>query len=223
VIAHVIWDWNGTLLDDADLCVEVMNDVLSRRKLPPLTAQRYADQFRFPVRDYYQELGFDFERESFEIIGTEFITGYESREAQCSLRHDALTTLEGLASRGLSQSVLSASQQARLEKQARRLEVHAHFEALVGLDDHYAAGKIEVGQQWMARSKVDPLRTVLVGDTDHDVEVARALGVQCLLVPSGHQSSERLSRCGVTVLPSLSALLDALPLTSNSAAAPTRR
>ena len=47
---HVIWDWNGTLLDDAVLCVEVMNVVLARRKLPPLTAERYADRFRFPVR-----------------------------------------------------------------------------------------------------------------------------------------------------------------------------
>ena len=95
--------------------------------------------------------------------------------------------------------------------QARRLDVHAHFEALVGLDDHYAAGKIEVGQAWMERSGVDPKVTVLIGDTDHDLEVARALGVQCLLVPSGHQSAERLERCGVDVLPSLSALLERLP------------
>ena len=209
--AHVIWDWNGTLLDDAELCVEVMNDVLARRKLPSLTAQSYADRFRFPVRDYYSDLGFDFERESFEIIGTEFIEGYAARESECSLRGDAVSTLEGLAARGMSQSVLSASQQARLEAQARRLDVHVHFEALVGLDDHYAAGKIEVGRAWMARSEVDPRRTVLVGDTDHDVEVARALGVKCLLVPSGHQSSERLARCGVEVLPDLRSLLDRLP------------
>jgi phosphoglycolate phosphatase len=207
-IAHVIWDWNGTLLDDADLCVEVMNVVLARRSLPPLTAHRYADRFRFPVRDYYADLGFDFERESFELIGTEFIAGYTAREASCGLRAEALATLDGLAARGLRQSVLSASEQQRLENQARRLEVHAHFEALVGLDDHYAAGKIEVGHAWMARSGVDPRRTLLVGDTDHDVEVARALGVRCVLVPSGHQSAERLARCGVTVLPRLSALLD---------------
>ncbi len=210
-VAHVIWDWNGTLLDDAELCVEVMNEVLSRRRLRPITAETYAGAFRFPVREYYRELGFDFEAESFEVIGTEFIAGYSAREASCGLRADALFTLKGLAARGIRQSVLSASQQARLEHQARRLEVHAHFEALVGLDDHYAAGKIEVGLRWMERSGVDPVRTVLVGDTDHDVEVARALGVKCVLVPSGHQSVERLSRCGVEVLSSLSSLLAPSP------------
>jgi phosphoglycolate phosphatase len=209
-IAHVIWDWNGTLLDDAELCVEVMNGVLSRRQLAPITAESYAAAFRFPVRDYYRDLGFDFEREAFEIIGTEFISAYSAGEARCSLRHDARSTLEGVEKLGLSQSVLSASQQARLEHQVKRLEVHAHFEALVGLADNYAAGKIEVGKKWMAKSDVDPDRTVLVGDTDHDVEVARALGVKCLLVPSGHQSTERLARTGAEVLPTLSAMLRVL-------------
>lgn len=208
---HVIWDWNGTLLDDAEVCVEVMNSVLSRRQLAPLTAESYAAAFRFPVREYYRELGFDFDRETFEVIGTEFISGYSAREAACGLRGDALATLQGLASRGVRQSVLSASQQTRLEAQVRRLEVHVHFEALVGLDDHYAAGKVEVGLRWMEKSRVDPSCTVLVGDTDHDVEVARVLGVKCVLVPSGHQSEERLRRCGVEVLPSLSALLQAIP------------
>lgn len=209
-IAHVIWDWNGTLLDDAELCVDVMNGVLAKRKLPPITAERYAHQFRFPVRDYYANLGFDFEREPFEVIGTEFIEGYAAREASCDLRAGARATLEGLAARGLRQSVLSASEQARLEKQARRLDVHAHFEALVGLDDHYAASKVEVGHRWMERSRVDPRLTVLIGDTDHDVEVARALGVQCLLVPSGHQSQARLEQSGVEVLPTLTTLLEVL-------------
>ena len=209
-VAHVIWDWNGTLLDDADLCVSVMNDVLGKRGLPLLTGERYAHQFRFPVREYYRELGFDFDRESFERVGTEFIEGYSAREATCALRIDARVTLERLAARGLRQSVLSASQQGRLEHQARRLEVHAHFEALVGLDDHYAASKVEVGHRWMERSGVNPRLTVLVGDTDHDVEVARALGVHCLLVPSGHQSPARLAKCGVEVLPGLAALLDVL-------------
>lgn len=88
-IAHVIWDWNGTLLDDAELCVEVMNDVLTRRQLAPLTAETYAAAFRFPVREYYRELGFDFERETFEVIGTEFIAGYSAGEARCGLRGDA--------------------------------------------------------------------------------------------------------------------------------------
>jgi phosphoglycolate phosphatase len=206
-VTHVIWDWNGTLLDDAWLCVEVMNDLLDRRGLPRLTPERYAEVFRFPVRDYYRDVGFDFAREPFEVVGTEFIEGYAAREAACALRPEAREVLMGLSARGYTQSVLSASQHHRLVSQAERLGVHSHFEALVGLDDHYAAGKVELGQRWLASSGVSPARAVLVGDTDHDVQVARALGVHCLLVPSGHQHPERWSDSGVRVLEGLHALL----------------
>lgn len=209
-VKHVIWDWNGTLLDDADLCVSVMTQVLTKRGLPALTAERYAACFRFPVREYYRDLGFDFERETFEVVGTEFIEGYAAREAECGLRHGALETLQGIARHCKTQSVLSASQQSRLELQAKRLDVHAHFDALVGLDDHYAHGKVDIGRAWLARSGVDPRTTVLIGDTDHDVEVAQALGVRCLLVPSGHQSPERLRASGAQVLDTLPSLLTEL-------------
>ena len=64
--SHILWDWNGTLLDDAWLCVDVMNSMLTERKLQPLTLQRYRDIFSFPVKDYYLLLGFDFEKEPFE-------------------------------------------------------------------------------------------------------------------------------------------------------------
>ena len=31
---NIIWDWNGTLLDDAWLCVDVMNGMLKEHGLP---------------------------------------------------------------------------------------------------------------------------------------------------------------------------------------------
>lgn len=64
----LIWDWNGTLLNDLQLCVTVMSDMLKGRDLPLLTAERYREVFGFPVKDYYVKLGFNFGIESFEII-----------------------------------------------------------------------------------------------------------------------------------------------------------
>ena len=132
-VRHVIWDWNGTLLDDAWLCVEVMSGLLRARSLPPLDAARYQALFRFPVREYYRALGFDFSRESFEIVGTEFIVGYQARQHECRLQSGAFQALEALVQRGIGCSVLSASQQGRLEEQATRLGVRDRFVALLGL------------------------------------------------------------------------------------------
>ena len=47
---HVIWDWNGTLVDDAWLCVEIINELLARRGLAPITPCKYSAVFGFPLR-----------------------------------------------------------------------------------------------------------------------------------------------------------------------------
>ena len=206
-VRHLIWDWNGTLLDDAWLCVSVMNGLLGARGLPELTSERYQRVFRFPVRAYYAELGFDLEAEPFELVGTEFIDGYQAREHAVDLHPMAREILAAVADAGLDQSVLSASQQHRLEGQARRLSVEGHFGRLVGLEDHYAGGKVAQGRALIAELEVDPDAVLMIGDTDHDAEVARAMGVRCVLVPSGHQAPERLAATGAAVLPGLDALL----------------
>ena len=65
---HIIWDWNGTLLDDVDYCRSIINTILIKNNLPQLSFDRYREVFTFPVQDYYKEAGFDFNKVSFEII-----------------------------------------------------------------------------------------------------------------------------------------------------------
>ncbi|MDP1918488.1 MAG: HAD family hydrolase [Myxococcales bacterium] len=200
---HVIWDWNGTLLDDAWLCVEVMNELLGQHALPPVDARRYEALFRFPVVDYYRELGFDFERTPFEAVGTAFINGYQARQHECRLQPHVHETFDALENRGVTMSVLSASQQSRLEAQARHHDVTERFVRLLGLDHHYADGKLELGRRWMSELNHAADEVLLIGDTDHDLHVAQALGIRCVLVPSGHQSRERLAQTGATLVDSL--------------------
>ncbi|MFW5878837.1 MAG: HAD family hydrolase [Myxococcota bacterium] len=208
-ITHVVWDWNGTLLDDAWLCVEVMSALLQRYGLPPMDLKRYSEVFRFPVRDYYVELGFDFDAAPFEVVGTEFIEGYAAGQHRCRLRERAPQVLSALAGSGISQSVLSASERRRLIEQAGRLGVDSHFQAMIALDDHYAGSKLEVGRLWLEEAGLDPSRVLLVGDTDHDAEVAASLGLGCVLLESGHQSRERLLETGLPVPGCLDELLGA--------------
>ena len=99
---HIIWDWNGTLLDDLDLCVDVMNGLLDRRSLPLLDRARYHRLFDFPVRAYYERLGFDFARDSFEELSVEFISAYDARRWECRLQPGAQTILGSLQAAGLS-------------------------------------------------------------------------------------------------------------------------
>lgn len=75
---HIIWDWNGTLVNDLDYAVSAINRVLSDYRLATISRDHYRNIFRFPVRDYYESLGFDFNRVSFEEVGTRFIENYNA-------------------------------------------------------------------------------------------------------------------------------------------------
>lgn len=206
---HIIWDWNGTLLDDAGLCVATMNDLLAKRNLPPLTPARYETIFDFPVIDYYRKVGFDFERESFEHLSDAFISIYEQRVRQCSLREGAREALELGRRYGLTQSILSAMKQEMLDDLLAHFGLVDYFTDVVGIRDHHAFGKTETARQWMETQRLDPAEVVFVGDTTHDSEVAQVLGVQCYMIYSGHHSRERLATTGAASIDLLTALFDA--------------
>lgn len=198
--AHIVWDWNGTLFDDVDLCVAVMNGLLARRDMKLLTVDSYRECFDFPVSDYYQRIGFDFDVESFEVVGTEFIREYETRREEAGLHSDARETLSRIQQNGTEQSVLSAYQQPMLEELIRFFSLEEYFVRLVGLQDHYAQGKLQHGIQWIRELAHDPGEVLLIGDTTHDHEVAHAMGVDCVLISNGHQSEIRLQEIGVPVV-----------------------
>ena len=200
---HVIWDWNGTLLDDAWLCVLVVNQLLESRGLPALSMAQYQEVFDFPVKDYYVRIGFDFSREPYETLAREFIEAYELRRLQCRLQPHARQSIQLLRAHGIEQSVLSAYRQSSLQELIVHYGLEGLFTHVVGLEDQFAHGKLDLGRQLADQLGPDKTGIVLIGDTTHDFEVATAMGLECVLVPSGHQSRRRLEACGTRVLDSL--------------------
>lgn len=206
-ISGIIWDWNGTLLNDAGLAVQTMNQMLERRGLPILSVDDYKSVFTFPVKDYYQKIGFDFKAEPFEIPALEFIDCYNSQVKDCSLHRDALKVLSYFQSIGLKQYILSAMEQVVLDHCLQHYQINDFFEYVSGLDNIYAASKIENGHRLIADQKLDASELVLIGDTVHDFEVATELGCQCILIADGHQSKKVLQTTGALVIDSITELL----------------
>jgi phosphoglycolate phosphatase len=202
-VSAIIWDWNGTLLSDLGLCVSSINFLLEKRKLPSLNPKKYREVFSFPVRDYYETIGFDFSSEDFEVPAMEFISLYESQVENCTLQPGALDVLSYFEEKGLKQFVLSAMHQEMLEKTLKHNGILRFFEGVAGLGDHYAFSKVQRGQQLITQFKIEKKNALIIGDTVHDFEVARELGIRCILVADGHQSEERLKKTGAIVLNNL--------------------
>jgi phosphoglycolate phosphatase-like HAD superfamily hydrolase/membrane protease YdiL (CAAX protease family) len=205
-IKHIIWDWNGTLLDDLDMCLDIIGGMLTERNLPAIDKESYLEIFDFPVKDYYQKIGFDFSQEPFETISDQFIGAYEKGRPDCDLIGGAREILAHAARLGLSQSILSASKNSYLLKAVEDYGIAGYFTAVLGIDNHHAAGKLALAQAFLESSSLDPQEMLLVGDTTHDGDIARAIGVNCVLIPNGHHSRSRLEETGFPVIDSLNDL-----------------
>jgi len=198
------------LLDDAWLCVEILNRMQVRRGMETTTLARYQMDFDFPVVNYYLKLGFDFNKESFDDIAREYIRDYESQQFRCSLREGVADVIKALKARGFSQSVLSASQKSSLIEALKIFGLKDFFENIAGLDDYYAHSKMDVGKKLLKNLSAGGKEILLIGDTTHDYEVACELGIDCLLLPAGHQSKERLVATGAKVCDNLNEALKSL-------------
>jgi len=202
---HIIWDWNGTLLDDVSECLAVLNELLRRRELPLLTQEQYRSRFDFPVIDFYIGMGFDFEKESFDSIAHDYHAEYVRKVKECRLQPGAREILHAFDEVGLSQSLLSAYQRERLKEAVTFFNLDVHFTKLIGMNDYYAHSKVENGKRWVNELPYNPGEILFIGDTCHDYEVAQAMGTDCILVTFGHQNRDRLAPCGVPLVDSLQA------------------
>jgi len=205
--SHIIWDWNGTLIDDVWLGVEIINEMLTARGITPITIERYRAVFGFPVRHYYREIGLRVEEETvWEEIATEFIARYHRRMHEVKLFPDVEPTLAALRERGIIQIILSAMEQKTLSHHVTSLGIAEYFSIIQGIENHYADGKGHMAQEVGKRLDVTPKNILFVGDSLHDIEVARCIGCDCILCSRGHQSKERLLAAGVTVVDSFGEL-----------------
>ncbi len=199
----IIWDWNGTLLNDVDICVDSINILLKERGHNTLNISRYKSIFTFPVKDYYTKAGFDFSAEPFDEIAIKFIDIYKEKIKKSGLFGEAGNILSYFRDKKYRQLIVSAMQNDFLNKTVSERGIAGFFERVSGLDNHYAAGKVEIAKNLLAELSISPAEACFVGDTIHDYEVAKEIGTRCLLVSSGHQSYERLKKTGCPVVRSL--------------------
>lgn len=193
---HLIWDWNGTLLDDLELTIDVMNGMLRQRGLATMDRTRYHAVFDFPVRTYYAQLGLDATEASFRELSVEFIAEYDRRRWTAALHRGATELLDAVLASGRTQSILSAYRHETLCEIVAHFGLTNRFTELAGLDNIYAESKSALGRASMARLGIDPKQVIMIGDTLHDFDVAEAMGVGCILVAHGHHPLDRLApRC----------------------------
>ena len=202
-ILHVIFDWNGTLIDDLDLAVRAVNHLRERHAYPPIDVDCYRAHFGFPIRAFYERLGFDLEAQPFDGLIRDYLRVFDAQVTSCRLHDGAVAVLDELDALGVQASILSASHRDTLQATLAHFELEKRFVHCVGLSDSHARGKLDLAIELQQALAVPSSRVLYVGDTRHDAEISATLGWSCVIVPRGHQSLAVLEAAGSVVVESL--------------------
>tara|TARA_Y100000996_G_scaffold404564_1_gene378796 strand:- start:2088 stop:2723 length:636 start_codon:yes stop_codon:yes gene_type:complete len=204
---HIVFDWNGTLIDDAWIFVDILNALLKKRNLGQIDLIEYQKLFCFPLSDFYQNLGFDVTPDAFNVLKEDFVFEYNKRQFLAHLFPDTMDTLNKIKSHNVQLSILSASNQKILSSLANFYSINRFFSHVLGVDNYEAAGKESLGFELLKNLSESRSDITMVGDTDLDYRVSQKLGIDCILISRGHQSHKRLSVLDCPVVCSLTDLL----------------
>lgn len=188
-LKYVIWDWNGTLLDDTQAALDTLNLMIVERGGKPIGMEFYREHFRFPVRPFYDEIGIHAQDEAeWDHIAREYHELY-ARQPK-GLNCEAVAALERVRAAGVRQCILSALRQDLLERDLAETGVAGFFELVYGTDNLDGASKLGRARELAARLGTSD--AVMIGDALHDREVAAAMGIGCVLCAQGGHSAPRL-------------------------------
>ena len=196
---HIIWDFNGTLLNDTQLSLDVDNNVFEKLGIPCITLDDYRNNMTMPVRDFYPTVGVDYSVHSYETIARLWLDEFNQKAVGVGLVSGALDAIRFFHGQGRSQSVLSASYEPSLRKQCEALGLTPYMADISGLEDESASKKTEIGRRQLRELGLEGRDVVLIGDMLTDAHLAEDLGADCILVSWGHNDLKRLLSSGLPV------------------------
>ncbi|WP_030167154.1 HAD family hydrolase [Streptomyces sp. NRRL S-813] len=204
--AHIVWDWNGTLFHDNDAIIGATNAAFAELGLEPITLEQYRALYCVPVPKFYERLmGRLPTGAEWELMDEVFHRYYVEHRGRCRLTEGALELLTGWTSAGHSQSILSMYGHEELVPLVRGFGIEAHFIRVDGRTGPSGGSKAEhmVRHLGALGARVNPARTVVIGDAADDAVAALHAGARAVLYTGGSHSRASLEEAGVPVVDTL--------------------
>lgn len=214
-VRHIVWDWNGTLFDDAPLVVEAVNACLTSAGVEPIDADTYRREYVRPLEAFYEKFLLrpvgDVELLELDHV---FQAAYWDGFERADLTADARDAIDAAAERGATQSIASMLWHDMLVPTVTGFGLHERMLALDGNRGTVGETKDEHMRRHVARlvdlyPGLGEARMTVIGDITDDAGAARATGIDCILYDGGSQTREMLEATG---FPVVNTLLEAVEL-----------
>ena len=199
MIRVIFFDWNGTLLNDANMGLVGTNNVLRLFDIRPITIKEYRDFFDIPITEFYSKIGIS-EKTFFENhlkIQETFHRFYEKPSEKCRARVGTAVLLRWLHSQGIKSIILSNHTTKSIERHLKRLKLERYIEDIMANDNILHTGlkdKATRAEEYVKKNDFSPEQILVVGDAPEEAIIARRLGGKSVLISGGWYSEKRLKK-----------------------------
>jgi phosphoglycolate phosphatase-like HAD superfamily hydrolase len=201
---HLVWDWNGTVLNDFAVILRSTNDSFADVGLPPITAEQYRAEIKLPIRAFYTDImGRAPSDEEWERLDESFHKYYIRYEREAALSAGLPELLREWAATGRTQSLLSMYHDEKLVPVVEHHGLTSYFALVQGTTPPRPQRKGLHLADHLKRLDVDPARTVLIGDSPDDAHAAESVGARVVLYSGGFAAAASLRATGAPIADTL--------------------
>ena len=188
----VFWDWNGTIVDDSFVFVDILNCLLKENSLPAISLKQYRESFCFPIDVFYKKINLYKNKSFFNQLNKRFAAIYKEKMYLPLIKKDVVSVLSLLKKAGAQQYIVSAQNHEILTHLLNYYGLSHYFEGAFGVNNHVAKGKEEAALK--LKNKIYNKNSIIffVGDTELDYAVSKKIQALPLLVSWGHYNKKRL-------------------------------
>ncbi|WP_198682148.1 HAD family hydrolase [Kribbella rubisoli] len=203
--SHVVWDWNGTLLNDNHAVLAAVNEVCVGFGRPELSWGDWQAAYARPMQvSYEQILQRTLDDEEWARVDKLYHERYDALLHTCELASGTLDVLRQCIESGRTQSLLSMWFHGRLTPTVEQYGLTSYFTRIDGLAGDVGGGsKADSLIRHLEAQQLDPATVVLIGDVVDDGQAAQAAGTQCILVSTGAMTRSALEATGAPVTESI--------------------
>jgi len=185
----IVWDWDGTLADSTGMITRAIVKAAEQVGLSPLTAEAASSIIGLGLRESIDTLYPEISDEQARALAAQYNVNYFAGESEIPLFAGAADTIKTLNRRGFKLAVATGKSRRGLNLALEHTQLRNYFHATKTVDECFSKPHPQMLDELMDELIALPERTLMIGDTSYDLQMAQNAGVHAIGVSYGAQSA----------------------------------
>lgn len=190
----IVWDWDGTIADSTGLISQALIKAADQAGLPGLSEARARSIIGLGLRESIEVLFGDIPEFQAQALVANYNRNYYTNENNILLFEGIADTIVAIDRKGCKQAVATGKGRRGLNTALQQSGLAKCFNATKTVDECFSKPHPQMLDELMDELVVMPERTLMIGDSQYDMQMGKNAGVKTAAVSYGSQTAEHLQQ-----------------------------